>query len=122
MFSAFSFFDSVFPVLFTVIFLVFFIMFIVTAVRNIGRWHKNNNSPRLSVPAIVTAKRTDVSPHHNTNTHMTRSSTWYYATFQVESGDRMEFPLSSSEYAMLAEGDRGTLSFQGTRFLSFTRT
>ena len=122
MFSAFSFFDSVFPVLFTVIFLVFFIMFIVTAVRNIGRWHKNNNSPRLSVPAIVTAKRTDVSHHHNTNTHMTRSSTWYYATFQVESGDRMEFEVDGSDYGLLVQGDIGKLSFQGTRYLGFERS
>lgn len=42
-------------------------------------------------------------------------------TFQVESGDRMEFSVIGSEYGMLAEGDCGKLSLQGTRYLSFER-
>ena len=37
------------------------------------------------------------------------------------SGDRMELRLSGAEYGMLAEGDRGRLTFQGTRYLSFER-
>ena len=47
--------------------------------------------------------------------------TYYYATFQVESGDRMEFSLTGPEYGMLLEGDSGKLSFQGTRYLGFER-
>ena len=46
----------------------------------------------------------------------TAISTTYYVTFQVESGDRMEMSVSGSEYGTLAEGDKGTLTFQGTRF------
>ena len=49
------------------------------------------------------------------------SSTIYYVTFQVESGDRMEFSVSGTEYGMLVEGDEGRLTFQGTRYLSFLR-
>lgn len=45
----------------------------------------------------------------------------YYVTFQFESGDRMEFQVYGSEYGMLAEGDEGKLTFQGTRYLSFER-
>ena len=52
----------------------------------------------------------------------THTSTRYYVTFQVESGDRMEFSVSGPEYGMLAEGDRGKLTFQGTRYLSFEQT
>ena len=52
---------------------------------------------------------------------MTRSSTVYYATFQVESGDRMELRMSGREYGLLAEGDRGKLTFQGTRYRGFER-
>jgi len=52
----------------------------------------------------------------------TTTSTTYYATFQMESGDRMELRLDGYEYGMLAEGDRGKLSFQGTRYLSFEKT
>ena len=51
----------------------------------------------------------------------THTATSYYATFQVESGDRIEFLVSDMEYGMLAEGDRGMLTFQGTRYLNFRR-
>ena len=117
----FGFFDSVFPVLFGIVFLFVFGGILATVVRNIGQWHKNNNSPRLTVAATVVAKRAEVTHHHNANTHTGGSSTWYYATFQVESGDRMELSVPSREYGYLVEGDRGQLSFQGTRFLGFER-
>ncbi len=45
----------------------------------------------------------------------------YYLTFEVESGDRMEFEVEGEEYGLLAEGDRGILNFQGTRYLGFER-
>ena len=72
----------------------------------------------------VVAKRTEVSHHHHSgagNAHYTTSSTWYYVTFQVESGDRLELPVSGREYGLLVEGDRGCLTFQGTRYLGFAQ-
>ncbi len=48
-------------------------------------------------------------------------SSSYYVTFQVESGDRMELSIRGSGYGMLAEGDVGIFSFQGTRYLGFER-
>ena len=74
--------------------------------------------------AEVVTKRTDVTRHHHGNEadFHTSSTTWYYVTFQVDSGDRMEFSVSGPEYGMLAEGDQGSLTFQGTRYLSFERT
>ena len=117
----FGFFDSVFPVLFTVMFVLILGVIIATLVRNVGQWHKNNKSPRLTVQATVVSKRMEVSHHHNSESHMTNSSTWYYATFQVESGDRMELTVSGSDYGYLVEGDHGKLTFQGTRFLGFER-
>ena len=111
-----------FQILFFLIFALVIGLFIVTAVRGIRQWHRNNNSPRLTVDAAVAAKRTEVSHYHHHgagNTHHT--STWYYVTFQVESGDRMELPVSGREYGLLAEGDRGRLTFQGTRYLGFAR-
>ena len=47
----FGFFDSVFPVLFTVMFVLILGVIIATLVRNVGQWHKNNKSPRLTVQA-----------------------------------------------------------------------
>ena len=45
------------------------------------------------------------------------TTTRYYVTFQVESGDRMEFSVSG-RYGLLV--DTGRLTFQGTH-LGFTQ-
>lgn len=114
---------GIFYVMFFLVFFLVIATFIVTAVRGISQWNKNNNSPRLTVEATVVTKRTNVSRHHHHGTgapHHT-SSTTYYATFQVASGDRMELRVNGWEYGMLAEGDRGQLTFQGTRYLEFKR-
>ena len=111
---------SIFPFLFMAVFVIVIGMFIVTAVRGVSTWSKNNASPRLTVSAQVVTKRTQVSHHHHQDS-MSHTSTAYYATFQVESGDRMEFSVSGAEYGMLAEGDQGSLTFQGTRYLGFER-
>jgi len=114
-----------FGVLFTLMFVLILGVFIVILVKGISTWNRNNHAPRLTVNASVVSKRTDVSRHshahaHGAHTHH-HSSTWYYATFQVDSGDRIEFSVSGPEFGMLAEGDQGSLSFQGTRYLSFER-
>ena len=122
--DGFSVMELLFPFFFFAVFGMVLIVLVVTLVRGIGEWHKNNNSPRLTVSAKVVSKRTSVSHghHHGANGHMhTTSSTWYYVTFEVESGDRMELGVSGSDYGMLAEGDSGKLTFQGTRYLSFER-
>ena len=79
----------------------------------------------MTVPATVVTKRTDVdrlsSGGANGHRHY-RTYTNYYVTFEVESGDRMELHLEGSEYGLLVEGDKGNLSFQGTRYLGFERT
>ena len=116
---------GLFQIMFSLVFLLVIGTFIVIAVKGIGEWNKNNHSPRLTVPATVVAKRTNVSPHHHnhggTGMHHTTHSTTYYVTFQVESGDRMELHVAGHEFGMLIEGDRGNLSFQGTRYLGFER-
>ena len=113
---------NMFGILFTIVFLIVIGMFVVVAVKGISQWNKNNHSPRLTVPATVVAKRTNVSHHHSTgNNHHHHTSTTYYVTFQVESGDRMELQITGNEYGMLIEGDFGKLTFQGTRYLGFER-
>ncbi len=49
------------------------------------------------------------------------SSSWYYATFEFPSGDRREFLVSGQESGLLAEGDHGRLTYQGTRYRRFER-
>lgn len=115
---------DMFTIMFTIVFVIVIGMFIVTAIRGVGEWNKNNHSPRLMVIATVVAKRTNVSHHHHGGVnehHHHHTSTTYYVTFQVESGDRMELQVSGREYGMVVEGDVGNLTFQGTRYLGFER-
>ena len=121
-FSNFSTGFNIMGIFVTLMFVVVFGLFIVVAVKGISQWNKNNHSPRLTVPATVVAKRTNVSHHHHhNNMHHTTHSTTYYVTFQVQSGDRMELHVTGQEYGLLVEGDQGSLSFQGTRYLGFER-
>lgn len=112
---------TIMDLLFPLVFLFIIGVFIMTIIRGVGTWHKNNNSPRLTVDSSVVAKRTSVSHHTHANAgdqtgmsgSYTTTSTSYYVTFQVSSGDRIEFSVSEKEY--------GKLTFQGTRYLSFER-
>ena len=96
--------------------IIFIVAFIVLVIRGICDRKKDDRAPRLTVPVTVVSKRTHFSRGRSVG------STYYYVTFQVESGDRMEFSVSGYDYGMLAEGDQGKLSFRGTRFLGFARS
>ena len=104
---------QLFEVMSLLIFAVVIGIFISVLVKNISRNRKDNNSPRLTVEATVVTKRTHVWGDH--------SHTNYFVTFQVPSGDRMELEIQSNQFGYLVEGDRGKLTFQGTRFLGFER-
>ena len=115
---------DLFSIMFSLVWVLFLAVFLVTIGRMILQWNKNNHSPRLTVDATVVAKRADVSRHHHNGVndhHHYHHSTSYYVTFQVESGDRMELHMAGHEYSLLIEGDKGKLTFQGTRFLNFQR-
>ncbi len=81
---------SAFGAMFVLMFGVMLVLFIVTAVRGISTWSKNNHSPRLTVEATVVSKRQNTSVHHHNNAgdatgahgiHTTTSTT-YYAPFR----------------------------------------
>ena len=117
------FFESgLFEIFFSITFLIIMGMIVFGLISSVRQWSKNNSSPRLTVEAQAVAKRLSVSHHAGTDHTAGHSSTSYYVTFQVESGDRMELRVSGREYGLLAEGDRGRLTFQGTRYLSFVRS
>ncbi|WP_391117961.1 DUF2500 domain-containing protein [Psychrobacillus sp. L3] len=106
------------PIFFGLFFILIVGLIIFAIVKGLTEWNNNNNSPKLSVPAQVVTKRSKTSGGAGD----AAASTSYYVTFQFESGDRTEFRLSGHEYGMLAEGDLGVLTFQGTRFHSFERS
>ena len=105
--------DAVFPILFLGMFGLVFGMIISTLVKNAKTERKNDASPRLSSEATVVTKRTQVRGDH--------AHTTYFATFQFASGDRLELKIPYDRFGYLVEGDKGSLSFQGTRFLDFQR-
>jgi hypothetical protein len=118
---------TIIPVIVVIGFVLVFGAMIVRSVQGAKQWKRNNDSPVLTVDATVVTKRSDVQYyHHDVGTdnlnHMSSSTTYYYATFEVASGDRMEFKIRDTEYGMLAEKDTGKLTFQGTRYLGFERS
>lgn len=106
-------------ILFSVMCVLVLGIILLNVFKGIYQWNKNNHSPRLTVDATVVSKRQHTSHHHHQNNMS--YSTSYYVTFQVESEDRMELHVSGMEYGMLAEGDCGRLTFQGTRYIEFVR-
>ena len=116
-------------VMFPVMFIIVVGIIIFSLVQGIITWNKNNQSPRSTVSAVIIAKRENITHHQHANAgdasgahgFHTTTNTMYYVTFQTESGDRMEFQVSGTEYGMFAEGDTGRLTFQGTRYLAFER-
>ena len=106
-------FFDVFPIFFLVIFCFVFGFIFFTLIQIIRREQHNNTAPRLTVDVTVVTKRTQVRGD--------RAHTRYFATFQVVSGDRLELEIPYDRIGYLVEGDRGKLTFQGTRFLSFER-
>ena len=122
-------FDAMFtivPVIIGIGFVLVFGIIIFRMVTGATEWSKNNNSPVLITDATIVAKRMAVSRHNhiNHNNHAMNhhsEATTYFVTFEVPSGDRMELKVKDKEYGLLAEGDVGKLTFQGTRYKEFER-
>ena len=102
-----------------IIFIIVIGIIVFSLGQGIVTWNRNNQSPRSTVSAVIIAKRENITHHQHANAgdasgahgfHTTTNS-MYYVTFQV----------SGTEYGMLAEGDTGRLTFQGTRYLAFER-
>ena len=110
-----------FQILWILVFALVVGMIVFVIVRMLRQKRKNDKAPRLTVPATIVAKTMEVSGHYNHHHHHHHTHTSYFITAQVESGDRMVLQVDYYQYGMLVEGDRGMLTFQGTRFLDFTR-
>ena len=117
--------DRLFPLMFLVVFIFIISTVVGSLVSGAKRKHKNDQSPRLTAEAKVVSTRMQVGEnrHRHTNDDMMHSYNYskYFVTFEFESGDRVEMPVDGSEYGLLVEGDTGKLTFQGTRYLSFSR-
>lgn len=104
-----------FFIIFALIALVILLTFGTILFRGLSHWSRNNNSPQLTVPAVLVGKRQE---HSRTSDS---SSTWYYVTFELPGHDRVELPVHGREWGTMVAGDRGQLTYQGTRFKGFDR-
>lgn len=102
------------PFFIGIIFIIVISLFVIGIFSTIKEGVKNKQSPILSVPSQIVTKRTEVRGDH--------ARTTYYTTFEVQSGDRLEFTVSGEQYGMHVEQDLGMLTFQGTKFISFERS
>ncbi|MEK3714711.1 DUF2500 domain-containing protein [Paenibacillus sp. FSL R7-0333] len=85
--------------------------------RGLKTWTTNQTSPLQSRVVTAVAKRTEVwGGRGYMGTH-----TSYYVTFEFHNGSRRELEVKPRAYAMIVEGDRGELSYQGSRFKGFVR-
>jgi len=129
-FVGFGGFSVLFGVFFFAIFASIAAVIFTSIARSARAWRRDEHSPVLTVPAAVVAKRTDISGdygyHHapgpGHHYHHNGSSTTYFVTFEVESGDRMELRVGGEQYGTLVEDDVGKLTFQGMRFVGFERS
>lgn len=107
--------------LFFGLFFIFFLFIFGTVIYAIFKRRKVvANSPRLTVYGTVVAKRTMVSGHRHRSSHA-YSSTFYYVTFEVESGDRMELSVSPDQSGQIVEGDKGRVTFKANILIDFVR-
>lgn len=93
----------------------------VSTGRGLLVWSRNNSSPLLTIPARIVSKRSELRQQQQDDSNNSRTSTTYYLTYELENGVRMEFRVDGNEYGMSAEGDRGILTYQGTRYQGFER-
>lgn len=103
------------PTLFNAFFILVIESIIIQLVRSLMQWRHNNASPVLSVAAKVVTKRLAVSHHNCGQTGGSHTSTRYDATFEVESGDRVE------RCFLWPTGRRGSgeADLSGNAFLAF---
>jgi hypothetical protein len=110
--GGFGFFGA-FPILFFAVFALVFIIIVGSVVQSMKQKHRDDNAPRRVADVTVVARRTHVWGDH--------SHTDYYVTFQLETGDRLELKVPHNRFGYLVEGDKGKLTSQGSRFVSFER-
>ncbi|WP_426350574.1 DUF2500 domain-containing protein [Alloiococcus sp. CFN-8] len=116
---------SVLPAFIMIFSIVVFGIIIFNVTKGIMQWNTNNKSPLATAEVKVSSKRGEVTHHHHhhgneAGVHHT-SSTYYYVTFELISGERIELEVNGKEYGMISEGDRGILTYQGTRYKGFQR-
>jgi hypothetical protein len=91
--------------MFAIVPLGFVVIGVLMLVATLQKAAKFRSSDSIGQPAIIRAKRTEVSGGGRDSS----ATTSYYITAEFETGDRQEFAAESDLYARVAEGDAGVL-------------
>lgn len=103
----------------TLFFVAFIGVFIFILFKIIKQGIYNRGQPQIPAQARVVARRKSTH-HHNHNGHIHHSHT-YYVTFEYANGQRSQLAVPAGEYNRLPEGITGTLTTQGTKYISFSQ-
>lgn len=112
-----SIFSLIVPIFVIGIFATVFGIFGFAIYKGISTAAYNKKQPIVNREAKVVSKRQHVSGGAGDTSTLTS----YYITFEFTDGSREEFTLSSREYGLIAEGDKGALSTQGSWYKEFKR-
>ena len=90
-----------------VIFLIIIVIICMVDANTIICWFKNNRAPVHSMGASVLTKEINENK--------------YYVCFGLEDGQMKRFSIDYFAYISLKEGEKGILTYQGTRFIRYDR-
>lgn len=103
-------------------FLLIFGFGVVLALR---RWLNNRRLPRMTGRAKVLEKEDEVHKVRRRNASGVGSSLksihYYYVTFALESGETVRLLVSKRIYDGLKKGKSATLTYRGSKFISFEK-
>ena len=89
------------------------------------RWLSDRRLPCISVPANVQEKEDEVHKVRRRNASGVGSSLksihYYYVTFALENGDAARLLVSKRIYDGLKKGKSATLTYRGSKFISFEK-
>ncbi|OAS23874.1 DUF2500 domain-containing protein [Paenibacillus oryzisoli] len=104
-------------ILFILILILAVGIFLSLIIKSLSVWTSNNNAPIQDRYCKVVSKRIQLSEgSSNVN-----ANTSYFVTFEFEDRSRIELWIGRQQFGYMIEGDRGNLTFQGTRFKEFDR-
>ena len=90
-----------------VIFLIIIVIICMVDANTIICWFKNTRAPVQSMGASVLTKEINENK--------------YYVCFGLEDGQMKRFSIDYYAYISLKEGEKGILTYQGTRFIRYDR-
>lgn len=89
------------------------------------RWLSDRCSPCITIPAKVLEKEDEVHKVRRRNASGVGSSLksihYYYVTFAPENGDTIRLLVSKRIYDGLKKGKSATLTYRGSKFISFEK-